>query len=178
MPRNHRALTVPRALALAAPLLALAGCAQPTPYQPETDGRGYAQQALEENRYRVTFSGNTVTSREAVENALLYRAAEITVERGFDHFVVVDRDTEKHTTYHGMPTAFDGPYGFHRHDPLFYRSPYPFTDLGSSTLWPRDRYSAVANIVMRPGPKPEDDPDAYDARAVMDRLGSAVKTAP
>ncbi|MEX2641945.1 MAG: MotA/TolQ/ExbB proton channel family protein, partial [Acetobacterales bacterium] len=80
---------------LVAALLGLTSCASPTPYQPMTDGQGYAQQQLEENRYRVTFSGNTATPRETVENYLLYRAAEVTVERGYDYFVLADNQVER-----------------------------------------------------------------------------------
>ena len=53
----------------------LAACAKPTPYKPADNGTGYTEQKLEANRYRVTFSGNSVTDRETVDNYLLYRAA-------------------------------------------------------------------------------------------------------
>ena len=71
-------------------VLLLAGCAVPTPYQPATKGYGYSEQQLESNRYRVTFSGNSVTPRDTVQNYLLYRAAEVTRESGHDYFTVVD----------------------------------------------------------------------------------------
>src|SRR3546814_8929461 len=58
-----------------APLAALMlfACATPTPYQPlGTRGTGasggYASQQIEPNRFRVSFSGNQLTSRERVEN--------------------------------------------------------------------------------------------------------------
>ena len=66
----------------------LSGCATPTPYQPlgaPTGVRGgFTDQQIERNRFRVTFAGNQFTSRQRVENYLLYRAAELTTERGFD----------------------------------------------------------------------------------------------
>ena len=48
-------------LALAAGLLA--GCMTPTPYQPRLQGQetGYTDRALAQNRFRVTFTGNTAT---------------------------------------------------------------------------------------------------------------------
>jgi hypothetical protein len=58
--------------------LTLAACATATPYQPAGyNGQrgGYAEQRLESDRYRVTFAGNSLTSREQVEMALLLRAA-------------------------------------------------------------------------------------------------------
>ena len=71
-----------RLLTLAAAALLIAACATSTPYGPAENGKGYgfSDQRIESNRYRITFRGNSVTSRETVENALLYRAAELTVE--------------------------------------------------------------------------------------------------
>ncbi len=64
---------IPQNLALAALALLLAGCVSPTPYAAKTDTEyGYSEQRLEENRYRITFAGNSETQRETVENYLLY----------------------------------------------------------------------------------------------------------
>ena len=60
--------------------LVLAACATATPYQPAGyNGQrgGYSEQRVESNRYRVTFAGNSVTSREQVEMSLLLRSAEL-----------------------------------------------------------------------------------------------------
>src|SRR6201999_4564887 len=68
-----RALIV-SALAVAA--LTLAACETATPYQPigahnrEASG-GYADQQIEANRWRITFSGNDLTARDTVERYLL-----------------------------------------------------------------------------------------------------------
>ena len=73
----RRSATLAAAIALAA---ALTGCATPTPYQPNIPGQavsgGYSETKIESNRWRVTFAGNTLTSRETVEGYLLFRAAE------------------------------------------------------------------------------------------------------
>src|SRR3546814_10946749 len=85
-----------------APLAALMlfACATPTPYQPlGTRGTGasggYASQQIEQNRFRVSFSGNQLTSRERVENYLLFRAAALTVQTGYDGFTIVRLDTDR-----------------------------------------------------------------------------------
>ena len=151
--------------------LGLGACASPTPYQPAFDGHGYAEQAIEDDRYRVTFSGNTLTPRETVENYLLYRAAEVTLQRGYDHFVVVDRETERTTTYVSTTTGFGGYRGYRS----FHRGhPFGFGDFATTTSRPRNRYAAFANIVMRDGDEPSDDPDAYDAREVLERLAPTI----
>jgi hypothetical protein len=155
--------------------LALAACGTPTPYQPAADGHGYAEQPIEDDRYRVTFSGNSLTPRETVENYLLYRAAEVTVERGYDHFVVVEKDTERSTTYRSTVSGFGGHQGIHGFHHGRHRG---FGGFASGTTWPRDRYTGFANIVMREGETPEDAPDAYDAREVLKRLAPTVARRP
>ena len=59
--------------------LALSACATATPYGPAgVDSRyGYSDQRVDADRYRVSFAGNSLTSREQVEMALLLRAAEV-----------------------------------------------------------------------------------------------------
>ena len=104
-----------RKLIIGAAGILLAACATATPYGPASQGGGYgfSEQQIEQNRFRIMFRGNSVTSRETVENALLYRAAELTVQQGFDHFIVVENDTEARTTYSGTGhPAFYGRYGF------------------------------------------------------------------
>ena len=65
-----------------AALLGLAGCADAPVYAPQTSPRstGYADKQLAENRYRVSFRGNSATGRETVEDYPLRRAAEVTSE--------------------------------------------------------------------------------------------------
>src|ERR1700744_4222480 len=72
----------------------LAGCAQPAPYAPRLSGQqtGYTDRELTDNRYRVTFTGNSSTPRETVENYLLLRAAEVTLAAAYPHFEFDSRD--------------------------------------------------------------------------------------
>ena len=184
----------PRILALAAALAgsaALAGCMTATPYQPATASSrlGFADEQIESNRFRVSFAGNSLTSRETVERYLLYRAAELTVQRGFDHFILVTRDTETKTDTYRTPGAYygPGPWGYWSPSWRFYRGPRwgwrsydPFWD---DPFW-RDRdwdyrtvrqYEAMAEIVTGRGPKPRDNVRAFDAREVLDRLGPQIR---
>ncbi len=63
---------------------------------------------IEANRYMVSFAGNTHTARDTVERYLLYRAAELTVQHGFDYFILADRDTDRRTRTYATPGAFGG----------------------------------------------------------------------
>ena len=49
------------------------------------------------DRYRISFKGNSLTDRETVENYMLFRAAELTLQSGYDTFTIVNRDTDKNS---------------------------------------------------------------------------------
>ena len=171
------------AAALAA--LSLAACATSTPYAPAAEGGGYgfSEQRIEANRYRLMFRGNSSTTRETVETFLLYRAAELTLMNGFDHFIVIENDTEARTNYSttstfGPNAAFFGryPYGYPGYAFPYYAWGFGWGGAFGPDAYTREitRYSAVAFITMHKGPKPADNPQAFDARDVADNLRSVV----
>lgn len=89
-----------RHLLVAVSALTLVACATATPYQPASEAGGYdgfSQQLIENDRARVSFGGNSLTDRDTVENYLLYRSAEMAVERGFETFTLQERDLEADT---------------------------------------------------------------------------------
>ncbi|MHA7870725.1 MAG: CC0125/CC1285 family lipoprotein [Hyphococcus sp.] len=173
---------MPKYFLLAAAALCLAACATATPYGPASEGGGYGftDQRIEENRFRITFRGNSSTRRETVENSLLYRAAELTVDQGYDYFIVVENETERTSSFRGTSyPAFYGAYGFGY---PFYRPFYafPYYAYGFGWGYPYDsyvreirRYSAVAFVTMHTGDKP-DNPNAFTAREVLQNLGPVV----
>lgn len=166
-------------LAVAAGLLT--ACATATPYQPAvTDRYGFSEQRIENNRVRISFRGNTLTERETVETYLLFRAAELTVQNGFDYFIVANRDTEEVSRLQSSGAyrsrfAFDYWYFSPRrgwspwYDP-FWNEPASYREV--------TRYEAVAEIAMFSGQKPQSDPNAFDAREVQQNLqGQIVRPA-
>lgn len=146
----------------------LTGCATATPYQPMKGGYGYQDQQLENNRFRVSFVGNSETPRDTVEDYLLYRAAEITLHHHYDYFVLDHQKTERSTNYVNTYEGFGGYY----YDPFFYN---PFFSTGTS--YPVNRYHAYAIIVLYHGKPPGNDIHAYDARQLVQHLGPRIKNA-
>lgn len=160
----------------AAPLLILLGaCTMETPYQASEGRYGYSEQQLEEDRYRVIFTGNPSTPRETVQNYLLYRAAELTVQNGYDYFTIVDRDVERSTRYYTQ--GFYDDFGFRsrfrsgRRGLRRFYSPSFF----SANAYPVSEYSSVADVVLGEGEKPEDEAKAYDALDVLQQLQPLVR---
>lgn len=175
-------------------LLVLGACATATPYQAAGDGgRGYVEQQIETNRWTVGFSGNSLTDRKTVETYLLYRAAELTTQEGYQHFRVVKRDTEAESRF--VPTGFSyspyysgfycdyrfyGLYGrpyYHSHSRFHHRGFYDPFGYGFGRADYREivRYEASAEIIMGSGPKPEEDAAYFDAEEVLINLSGQIQ---
>lgn len=146
--------------------LLLAACAA-TAYQPQTKGYGYSEQKLEADRYRVTFSGNGQTSLETVQNYLMYRAAELTLENGRDYFVLAGTSTQGEQGR--SPGVGFGIGGFR-----FGGSGGLGVGVSTSTGGDRSGYRAQADILLRSGAKPADDPQAFDARELKSNLEAQI----
>jgi len=186
-----------KATAIAGLLLAataLTACATATPYQPNVPGQqvsgGFSETRLEQDRFRVTFAGNSLTSRDTVERYLLYRAAELTVAEGYDWFALADRSTDRKTRTYVDPSPYGPGYGYgygawrpywryygpayggwRRWDPWF-GDPFWADEMDVRTV---EKFEANAEIVLRKGPKPAGDPKAFDAREVLANLGPAIQ---
>ncbi len=128
-----------------------------TPYQPAAQSSrhvGYSETQIDANRLRVSFTGVSGASRESVETSLLYRAADLTLERGFDYFIVVDHsvDANVDVARYGPPLPPIAPRRFHT----------------------ETRYAATSDILMFKGAHPTNTPAAFDARSVRANLAAHV----
>jgi hypothetical protein len=175
----------------------LAACETVTPYQPlnpkDASAGGYSDARLNADRWRVMFSGNTLTSRETVERYLLYRAAELTVSQGFDWFATTDKHTDKKSEafidpvygygwapnwrfygrgrwggYGAWGGGWGGPWGPGWGGYGGWGGPW-----GPTTVQEYNKYEVSAEIIMGRGPRPADG-HALDAREVMKNLGPQI----
>ena len=122
----------------------MAACV-PTPYRPQTLDGGYASTRVNVDTFNVVFQGNAQTSRQTAQTYALYRCAELTVESGFDYFVVIGGNAE---VLYGSPTA------------------RPPMDTGGKNP------SVVVLFRAFKGDKPSG--AVYDAREVLKELGPSI----
>jgi hypothetical protein len=175
--------------AFTAPLaLLVTSCASPTPYRPVTIGEnqtGFSDYRIEQNRYRVSFSGNSYTSRDTVERYLLYRAAELTLEQGYDWFYMAERTTDRFTRtridrpFTSGAYGYWGPYWNYRSRRNGWRSWDPYS---GDPFWDRDidvrsidNYEATAEIVLGRGRDTGNDRRTFNARDVIDNLRGSIR---
>ena len=155
----------------------LAACATQTPYAPaDSRGHGFADQRIERDRYRISFRGNSLTTRNEVENALLLRAAEVTLDNGYDHFIVVsdETETETRTSVRDLGPRY-GAFGYYGFGPFpYYARGYGWAGYNDFDVRESQRYTAIAYIKLGKGPKPAGEIAAYDARDVQANLSPVV----
>lgn len=161
---------------------ALAACASPSVYRPaeRSGAEGYSETRLDDNRYRVSFTGNSQTDSGRVQDFALLRAAELTLQLGYDWFELANRDVEKKER---TLTTVDSGFASPPHATV-YRScglltcrttvvERPGYGTGVATTTTRAQYSAQLEVVMGKNPKPGAG-DPYDARSVVTTLRAAL----
>jgi len=160
-----------KSFALAGVAAALAACA--TPYQSKGMRGGYSEARLDANTFELSFRGNGYTHRDRIEQMLLYRCAEVTLESGFDYFVVAGSSAE---SQHG---SYETPGRYSEQTRIQgFGSSATATTTGTYTpgqtySWTKHGVTAVIKTFI--GPKPTDYPGAFDAREVVQYLGRSVR---
>lgn len=152
---------------IAVSALAMSACASLAPYGPQQSagGQGFNEQRIESNRFRVTYNG--VGAPGPVADRALFRAAQLTVDQGYDWFEVTQRWIDGRPDSAGgvRPSvsigAGSGRYGG-------WSTSGVGVGLGFDLSGPQPT-STTLEIVMGRGAKP-DRPEAYDARRVQDAI--------
>ena len=130
--------------------LLVAGCAA-TPYQPMNLEGGYASTRAGADTFNVIFQGNAHTPRATAEAYALYRSAELTVEAGFDYFIVVGGTSG--------PTALREAA----------RNPTPRPEDSDDTHLP------MVSITVRAFRGERPSPDAFNAQEILEELGPRIR---
>jgi hypothetical protein len=167
----------------------LAACE--TTYEPPGDyggipHGGYTDTRVDANTVIVSFSGNILTPQKTVETYLLYRCAKVTIESGFNYFVVVSTSstpidinvktrTKNYVSAYSKPTMHQS-----------YVSNENFQSYSTSRTNTQQFYQAVDGcnkseahaatsvIKMFQGTMPPGLPNAFNAYDVVAHLGPAI----
>jgi hypothetical protein len=151
-------------LALAA---LVAACATPTAYGPaqRVGGPGYSETQIESDRFRVSFA-TAAGGPQLAEDMARRRAAAVTLERGYDWFVVTQRFVEG---FGGGGSSLSLGVG----GASFGRRSASSLGVGVGIPLSGDSGAKVSlEVRLGKGQRPSD-PNAYDARDVQ-RLGGPV----
>lgn len=154
-----------RPVLIATAALSLAACASLAPYGPQggPGGQGYSEQRIENDRYRVTYNG--IGSPGPVADMALLRAADLTVEQGYDWFEVTQRYIDGRPDSAGgvrpsVSVGYGGGSG--RYGGYRYSGSGASVGVGLNFSGPSPT-STVLEVRLGRGAKPD---DAYDAREV------------
>lgn len=153
-----------RFIIAAAAAVSLSACATATAYGParQAGGVGFAERPIETDRWRVSFRAGSDAPPELAQDFALRRAAEVTVERGYDWFRVVDRTLEA-----TAPTSPRFSFGLGGGGYSFGRRSASGVGVGVGTGFGGEAAPAASlEILLGRGPTPRD-PDVYDAREVL-----------
>jgi len=161
--------------ALVAGLGMLAACATATPFQAaESPGDvGYSSTQVTSTIYRVNYQGDSLTDREEVETALLYRAAQIAQENGMPYFLILNADTDRDIRVRSF-TSFDsrarlGGRWFGRFH--YYRR--PIGGFGTTDVSVSERFEAMALIQLY-AEEPNARGAVFQTDQVLENLGPLV----
>lgn len=144
----------------------VAACATPTPYGPaqRVGGPGYSETQIETDRFRVSFA-TAAGGPQRAEDLARQRAAAVTLERGYDWFVVTQRFVEDFAGGGGRTSLSFGVGGA-----SFGRRSASSVGVGVGVPLSGDSGAKVSlEVRLGKGPRPSD-PNAYDARDIQ-RLG-------
>lgn len=133
---------------------ALSACATSSAYGPQNgDDTGFTSQRIEQDRFRVSY---TAANEAQARDLALLRAAEVTLDNGFDWFRVICGNTS------GDPDA---------RRRIATRIGVGVGDIVGLVKGPR--MTSAIEIRTGQGEKPSG-PDAYDARSVAQNLRPAT----
>ncbi|HLS67989.1 MAG TPA: hypothetical protein VK035_01510 [Kiloniellales bacterium] len=166
-------------------LLLLGACSGtgPTPYQPaeRPGGQGYSEERVSEDTYRITVAGNSLTSRDRIEDYLLFRAAELTLLEGYDHFLLLERQTDSDTVrYYDNWGPMWGPgWAWQPYWGGYYGSGSRYgtgigMSFGGGPSGNQTRYMTTALVQLTRGMPSTLRGSIYEARRVMDDLGPRI----
>ena len=165
---------VKRHLICSVAFLGLAACAPTQLYHPIDNSGGYTDTPLARDTWRVTAQGYNGTVPDKIERLALFRAANLTLEQGFDKFAVIGGNGVQ---LNNQLIGYDYPASFN--DPFYSgfggRRFYSGFGYGAGIARPIIDRTPYGSIVVRmydgSDRHTHDAANALDARRIVDDLG-------
>jgi len=128
---------------------------------------GYLEAPLDSTTWQVSFVANPETEIGVVNRYVLFRAAELTAQHGFDYFLVLDYWNNSNASSVGMepePSLVSCPT----------RSPAFPNGLPQIPQFVEGSRSAAMTVRMMHGRSPVNNSRAYDAHFVIASMGPSI----
>jgi hypothetical protein len=154
----------------AAVTLLLAGCVTPTTYHPFNGTDGYSDIQFNNNTYEVRFQGNFVTREQSVKNMMLYRAAQITRDRGYGYFEVLSQNVSHQTQTFvsgGGSNTYTTHHWHHHHETTSSSTSYTPTTVSKS-------YAYNSHMKFKLLRQNINEPNVYNASTLMNSLATQI----
>jgi hypothetical protein len=147
--------------------LTLSACA--TPYGKYGLLGGFTDSRIDENTFSISVDTNGFTSQQTTSMQALYRAAELTIDNGFDYFFIAGGANNSTS----MAMAIPGSSTSNTTVNAYGSTAYARTTTTSSptTIMPVVFPNSTLIIKTFKGTKPEGASNAYDAHSVIKYLG-------
>ena len=155
---------------IAAITVLLIACA--TPYGGYGLLGGYTDSRSDGNTFSISVNNNAFTSQQTTSMHALYRAGEITVGNGFDYFVIASGANNPSSMAVAMPGGSTSSTSINTYGSTVTTT--TTTRYAPVTAIPLVFPNSALIIKSFKGQKPDDQPNAYDAREVMKYLGPQI----
>lgn len=165
-----------------ATILMLGACASTPDYVAADNASDYGHytRKISDDRYRVNYNGRRSTDLQDARDYAMLRAAELTLNKGYDWFQIVDRET---STIESREPEMQVGFGYEqaRHVETYCgvltctrtERPTRYTSMHFDNRRPEVRHSHSIEIVMGKGKVPENG-NYYDAKAVAESIGESA----
>ncbi|MDN5942172.1 MAG: hypothetical protein L0H94_09845 [Nitrospira sp.] len=148
----------------------LSACA--TPYGEYGILGGFTDARIDENTFSISVDTNGLTSQQTTSMHALFRASELTVENGFDYFVIASDANNSTSMAMVMPGGSTSNTTINTYGSTAYGR--TTTTYAPTTVVPVVYPNSTLIIKSFKGTKPEGVPNAYDARSVMKYIGPQI----
>ena len=151
-------------------LLSLTACVSTPKQPPRFDQLGqFSAIPLNAQSYRISFAANHRIHPNHAEEITLLKAAQTTIQQGFQFFQVLDDPSNRASQAPRQAVVYSAPhpmaYGYYRRHPVFW--PDPFFDLPYTVdLQPSQVSYTIQCFKIDKAPA-----DAFDARLILQSLG-------